>query len=322
MRLKTQVTTADIQKLGAVECVASCLMSGLHLSGLDYRYFLLGHWNLVYYENTLMPDNDMADLGLEYAYGIETRHHSGTASDIISLLQSGGWLLLACRASRLSFFPRNLLGLESHQFLHFILVYRYGSATDTFSVIDPIANFIGEMNEAELTAAAVEEGELNYYACIPSGKEKRPSANDIFYREAADNLMKYERGDGQTGREAIRLFSQDVADSARMTQEYRTAWIERNNITLSSIVKARARVWQCFRELDLLTEDETAQGDAYLDEIAKGWTAVNFALVKLKRSPQNGELTASIQRMLERNATLELECLRFIYGKGREGVAL
>lgn len=134
--------------------------------------------------------------------------------------------------------------------------------------------------------------------------------------------MKFERGDGQTGREAFRLFSQDVADSANMTQEYRAAWIERNNITLSSIVKARERVWQSFRELGLMTEDEMAQGDAYLDEIAKGWTAVNFALVKLKRSPQNAELTAAIQRLLERNATLELECLRFIYGKGRERVAL
>lgn len=170
MKLQSQATPDDIKKLAAVECVASCLMTGLHLSGLDYRYFLLGHWNLVYYENTLMPDNNMTDLNLEYAYGIEMRQHTGRAPDIVSSLQRGGWLLLACRASRLSFFPRNLLGLESHRFLHFILVCGYRSATDTFSVIDPIADYIGEMNERELLAAAVEEGQLNYYACVPSSK--------------------------------------------------------------------------------------------------------------------------------------------------------
>lgn len=316
--MKQDITLADIKKVAAVDCVASSLMTGLHLAGRDDSFYLLGHWNLTYYSNTIIPENNMADNNLEYAYGIEMKVQTGAIDDMISYLQGEDWVLLVCRASKLPFFPEEMLGLEAYSFLHTILIYGYTPETNAFRVIDPIAEFIGEMSGEQLRDAAFNEGEIRFCSCVSSRTNDLPAAKDIFLNKAKENLTKFTESEGDDGIKAIRLFKQDVAVSARMNIEDRNAWMDRNIITISSIVKTRSLVWDRYCSLGLMISEDVQKGNDALDEIVKCWTTVNFLFVKLKRNPSNSRITDSIQEQLETVERLEYEFLTFLYNKGCE----
>jgi hypothetical protein len=310
--MKQLITSVDIIKLAAMECAASCIVTALNIAGLNYRYFLLSYWNLTYSSKIIMSGKHMRRNDLQYAYGIEKECKLGNDNDLIALLQQNHMVLLTCHASRLRFFPKNMLGLESTGFQHYILLYGYQPETGKFLVIDPVAEFIGEITASEIWEGSVRENELLYYSLLLPSSFEQPAVREIFSRESAANVKFY------TGDKAMNQFIQDLMECTRLSQEERNAWIDQNNITISSIVKTRSLVWQCFCDLNVMTSDDIREGNEWIEGIVKLWTTVNFLMIKLKRSHANEALVLSIEQKLETLKIKERECLEFIMKKGRE----
>ncbi|MEW9700041.1 hypothetical protein [Paenibacillus sp. SI8] len=313
--MERSITSKDMIKLAAMECAASCMLTGLHLSGMNYRYFLLGYWNLTYYANTLMSGGSILRSDLEYVYGIQVKPVNGSVADIIPILHEGNWAMLECLASKLHFFPKNMLGFESEHFNHFILIHGFEPATNSFLVIDPIADFIGEMSESELRIASVGQEEMHFYVSLSSERTETPSRENIFLYQANLNLKNYCLHEN-SGIGAIQMFSRALSESVTMRSEELDLWIEQNNITVSSISKTRSIVWNNFCELNLLQPEEVQEGDDAVNEIVKLWMTINFLLIKLKRSPSKQTLISTIQKRLEEVGLQERAFLEFIYKKG------
>jgi hypothetical protein len=309
---KQSFTSADIIKLGAMECAASCILTALNIAGMNHRYFLLSYWNLTYNSKIIMSGKHMIRNDLEYAYGIKIEYRLGNEYDLIAMLRHNNMILLSCQASRLRFFSKNMLDLDTTGFQHYILLYGYRSETGNFLVIDPIADFIGEMAPAEIWESSVKENELMYCALLFPEVLKQPAISDIFIRESSANVKFY------TGDKAISQFIQDVKECTRLRSEERNIWIDQNNITITSIVKTRALVWQCFCELNVMSGEDIRAGNELLKGVVKLWTTVNFLLIKLKKSFNNEAAVTSIEQKLVLLRNKERECLEFIMEKGRE----
>ncbi len=314
--MKHTVVSSDIVQLAAMECAASCILTALNIAGLDYRHFLLGYWNLTYFSKTIMSGKYMIRNDLKFAYGIEQECRVGTASDLMALLRRNHMILLACRASGLRFFPKGMLAQEAGGFQHFILLYGCRSDPDRFLVVDPVAAYIGEMSAADIWECRVKEKELLYYSLSLPPSFEPPSAREMFARESAAIYDRY------AGNKAMDSFIRDVADCVNWDRTARHAWIDQNNITISSIVKTRSLVWQSFCGLNVMTGDEMRAGRERLEGVVKLWTAVNFLLIKWKKSDAGETLAASVIQKLEALKSRERECLHFIKEKGREWAAI
>ncbi|MFD0697453.1 hypothetical protein ACFQZT_25590 [Paenibacillus sp. GCM10027628] len=305
-------TAGDIVKLAAMECAASCIMTALTIAGHDYRYFLLSYWNLNYNSKIIMSGKNMRHNDLQFAYGIAKECRSGTEDDLIALLRQNNMAMLFCKASKLRFFPRNMLGHESSGFQHFILLYGYQPETGKFLVIDPVADYKGEISAYEVWDCSVKSSEIIYYSLELPDYYEQPSASRIFSKESSANLRNY------SGDKAIAAFIQDLQACLQWPQDERDTWINQNNITISSIVKTRSIVWECFCDLNLMTPDEIRAGNEIVEQIVSLWTTVNFLLIKLKKNHSNEAIAKSIEQKLETLKVKELECLQFIQQKGLE----
>ncbi len=319
---KPLVASTDVVKLAAMECAASCVLTSLRIAGLDDRYFMLGYWHLTYSANVLMSGRNMVRNDLEYVYGIRKELVSGAGDRLMASLREGHMVLLYCRASRLPFFPVRMLGHEAKGFEHCILVYQYRQETGRFLVIDPIADYIGEMSLAELYSGSARENRFIYYSLAFPTFFQKPSDVEIFHRESANNFNQYTQEGLHTGGKAIDLFCRDLAQCAQWNALDRDAWIDQNNITITSIVKTRPIVWESFRALDVLSSEDIRTGAESIEAIVKLWTIVNFQLIKLKRNPDHATLALSIRAKLKAVRSAESAFLEFLYKKGRECVEI
>jgi len=314
--MKKIITSGDLIKLGAMECAASCIMTALHITGLDYRYFMLSYWNLTYTSKIIMSAKNIIRTDLLYTYGIKKEFMKGNEQNLIELMQGNHMAVLPCHASKLHFFPRIMLGHESHGFHHFILLYDYFPQRESFLVIDPIAEFIGEISTAELWESSVSKHELIYYTLELPNKFEQPSIDQIFIRESATNVMRY------GGDKVITKFIEDIKECIKLEQDERNTWIDQNNVTITSIVKTRSLVWQSFCSLNRMTADDVEIGNQLIEAIVKLWTTVNFLLIKMKRSHKQAEIVTTIEDKLLTLKAKERECLEFIKRKGGELAAI
>ncbi|MWC29854.1 hypothetical protein [Paenibacillus sp. MMS18-CY102] len=312
-----RVTPDDVIKLAAMECAASCITTALHMHGCDYRYFLLGYWNLTYFSGTLMSGKHVRHLDLESVFGVQKTLHAGSPDDLRGALKEQAIMLMLCHASKLQFFPKNQLSLESEGFQHYILIYGYDVESGQFLIIDPIADYIGRMTDEELYACSVRK-DLRFYSLVFPLHAKQTNHYDVIRQETERNLASYMKDETNDGGNAISQFSSDLAGIAERPAEERNAWIERNNISISSIIKSRALIGEIYRSFQLLEEEGPDQQTGSIEQIIKLWTTVNFLMLKFKRSPANASLIVSLRQKLEAVKAAEAELLDFLRQKGRE----
>ncbi|MGO4548857.1 hypothetical protein AB4Z29_29110 [Paenibacillus sp. 2TAB23] len=300
--------------LAALECTASCIVSALSLSGGDPRYFLLGYWHIGYYDGMLMSVRNMKWIDLRFEYGIRFYLTSGSAEEISSLLDEGGMAIVLCRASRLRFFPRSMLGFESAGFYHSILLHRRcdGEGEGGYEIVDPVAGYAGEMTAAELLHASVRRNELVYCKLVWDAAYSRPSRRESLRKESAAILNGYRREAGR----AFQLFCADVAASADWEEERRRTWAEQNMIALSAMIRMRGLVWQSYRELGSYSEWESAEGDRRAGAVKRGWMNVNLLLAKLGKRRPAEDLREGMLRKLEGVRLAELELLEYLAARG------
>jgi hypothetical protein len=285
-------------RLAAMECAASCVLTHLEITGRNLDFFLLDYWNLLYTSNVLVAGKHVRSFPLSFFYGIDTTLCRGDVKDLALHVACGAHALLLCKASRLPFFPPNLLTHEETGFPHVILVHGQEPVSGEFRIVDPIAGHAGAIDPAVLTAASIGDGKLVYYLLTPSAEEfVQPSPAEMYAYASARNLAFYENPQlQQSGGKALELFVRDLADSVHWEAERRKRWIEQNNVTISSIITTRARVWQSFCSLGLLTEEQKQRGQEEVQSILKLWTAFNFLLIKQKRNRSDEGLLLATQR--------------------------
>ncbi|EFM12163.1 hypothetical protein PaecuDRAFT_0843 [Paenibacillus curdlanolyticus YK9] len=317
--MKKRVAPDEIIKLAAMECAASCITTALNLFGCDYRYFLLGYWNLTYYAGTLMSGKHVRQLDLESVFGIQKTLHAGSAVSLRESLDEQSIVLMLCHASKLDFFPRNELSLEAEGFQHYILIYGYDAVSKQYLIIDPIADYIGGMTEEALYASSVRE-DLRYYRLVFPTDRQQPDHLAIIRMETERNLSCYTLDEANAEGNAIDQFSIDLTAMAERPVDERNAWIDRNNISISSVIKSRGLIGEIYRSFHLLEEEDLRHYASSIDQIIKLWTTVNFLLIKFKRNPAQAGLTDSIRQRLEAVKALEKAFLDFLHLKGRERI--
>lgn len=311
-----------VVKLAAMECAASCLMTYLQMKGMSYRYFLMNYWSLVYDSKLIMSGKKVRLYRLDYFYGIRSELKKGTKDDLIHLLHSGSMAMLMCKTTNLNYFPRELMTHEGNGIRHFILIKGYDQDKDEFLVADPTADFTGRITSAQLSKAGADrkDSDSMYYHTLepPSSSDfVSPDPKEAFHYAASQNLQLYVKSDHNFGRKAIDKFSEELVQSANWNKELRDQWIFQNNITISSIVKTRAAVWNSFREMHMMSPSQIEEGNSWIDSIVKLWTTVNFLLIKYKKNSDT-HLLESLLEKLEEIKQREIQFLTKIEQIGSE----
>jgi len=317
--IKPTVKATDIVKLGAMECAASCLMTGLNIMGLDYRRFMLNYWHLTYFSNIIMSSKSAMQNNVDAIYGIKMELVTGSPLDIERRLAKRTFVMVNCQASKLAFFPSSQQRQEANAFHHYILLYGYDPKKERFLAVDPVVDYTGFISADELLHAGVKEGQLVYYQFdIPESPPNVP-LHKLFGELSKKNYMLYTNSEFQNGVRALELLQRDLMASMNWQPDRRQSWIDMNMITITSIIKARALAWTCLQELSVLREEDRLHGGPQIDRIVKLWTTVNFLMIKLKRSPAE-PLFESIRQKMDQIRQAEVEFLKFLYEKGREGL--
>ncbi|WP_138754342.1 hypothetical protein [Paenibacillus sinopodophylli] len=300
--------------LAALECTASCIVAALSLSGSDPRYFLLGYWHIGYYDRMLMSVRNMKWIDLHFEYGIRFYLTSGSAEEVSSLLDEGGMAIVLCRASKLRFFPRTMLGFESSGFYHSILLHGRGDeeGENRYKIVDPVAGYAGEMTAAELSEASVRRNQLVYCKLTWDADYSRPSRRESLRKESAAILKGYRRDAGK----AFELFCADVTASDGWEEERRRTWAEQNMITLSAMIRMRGLVWKSYLELGSYTAAEAAEGSRRAEAVKRSWMNVNLLLAKLGKRRPEGDSREGLLRKLEGVQLAELELLEYLEARG------
>jgi hypothetical protein len=103
----------DVVNIGPLECSASCILTILNSFQLDPSYFLLNYWYLNYSKKILMGSKSIRNYNLDFLYNIHLDMRIGDQEDLIFDICNGRMVMLMCKASSLSFYPRSYLAAEN-----------------------------------------------------------------------------------------------------------------------------------------------------------------------------------------------------------------
>lgn len=286
--MKVKYAEDCIVNIAPTECGASCIMTALAMMGEDTSLFLLDYWNLNYTSEVLLSSKSIRSIRLKDLYGVQIQFSAGDLRDLTRWLEQDEWLIVRCKASKLSFFPENSLLLEENQvFAHYILLYGFREDEQRYSIIDPVAHYVGGLEGEQLRYACDEEGSIIVYRMKKSVIGfKSPAKEELFVHAANENSRKFKHSAGNGGVPASRQFASDLRCSLDWREKRRDRWLDSNMITVTSIIKLRLAVWNAFCRLDILDQIQIKHGQAQLDLIVKQWTAFNFLLIKYKRKSE------------------------------------
>lgn len=311
MATLNQAVKPEVIYLGALECLASTVVTSLKMTGRDHRYFIADYWNLNCELTMLLSSRNFAFYNLEAIYGIKSDFVAGPFELLIGELEKGNIVIYNVQASKLSFFPKSMLGFENPFSGHCLLVYKYEPATRTFHVVDPVVNYVGEISMDELIHASAFPGYAGMNT-ISIGEESSLSSAERLNFSAERNYNSYYLEYVPGGARALRKFREAAAASLEWTQEVRSEWVEKNSISITTVLKLRVLVWDSFRSLADFAEDVIKQGDKSIEEILKLWNSLNFNMLKFGRQPKPEYVDAIIgyTNLLEEK---ELDFLEFVY---------
>lgn len=334
--------------LAFMECFTSCLLTALNLKQSDYRKVLLDYWNLDYQFRTLLSSKDARNIPLDYLYGMEMKFVHGNAEKLLKSICDGNAVILFCAASRLSFFPRNFLTMESSGFQHAILIYGWDEQTGKYLVADPVVNICVQIEPKEILHAGgikAEGEELHYFllkdappsysipsmeACVEyaahrnlafyCGTNQQPGKTDV---EGSSPRNKWEAWrnslqKGHVGARALDSFVSDLNKSQQWEVQRRSGWINQNTRTIASIKHVRTKIWNVYCELAPLKTDELQEGQQQIDNIVNAWTKLNLLLIKYNAASQSGSIPA-IELHVETLKSLEIDFLQWLQWTVRKG---
>ncbi|MBB6729981.1 hypothetical protein [Cohnella zeiphila] len=280
---------SSLVSFGPMTCAESCVATFLDECGLDYRSFFMDYWNLVYESGTLLAGRNLKAIDLA-PFGVSKRRLDGVSlQDCRKLaVPARTCLLLVTLASRLPYFPRQLLAFEERGFEHFIIVRGYDEARDRFQVADPTAGFSGELSSEELAGANPEaDGGFRLWQ-LAADPGVRPA--DAAERLRVACLGNYRRC--PLNGPAFERFRADLRRFAAGSAAELDDWASRNNVAVATVIKNRKLVWHSLAAVGCWGEDDRARAQAAFAPIVAGWTQLNLLLFKLGRHPPDPEALA------------------------------
>lgn len=331
--------------LAFMECFASCILTYLNITGKDYRKILLDYWNLGYQYKTMLSSKDARQLmlPLRYFYGIEMNFAQGNIDTLVKNIRNGSSAICLCTASKLSFFPRHYLGMESGGFKHSILILGWNQQTKRLLVADPIADYVGEVEVGEVAQAGLlsnNREDLNYFMLEdPTTSYTEPDMEKCLAYSAKRNLTFYlDQGASvmaprllggseeakrnawtewfisrNGGEKALDRFAADLVASPDWTQQSRDNWVKRNTLTIQSIKRLRKEIWNNFNYLYKFGEKERKNGQRQIDNISSSWQKLSFLLLKYKNAQDPADAICTIVRQIDRLKSTELGFLQWWY---------
>ncbi|UJF31868.1 hypothetical protein [Paenibacillus hexagrammi] len=326
--------------LGFMECFTSCVMTYVRVMGWDHRNLLLNYWNLDYQHQTLLGSKDSRKFSMDYLYGVDMNYVAGDLASLTGHIRQGYSVILLCMASRLDYFPRALLSMESSGFQHSILILGL-DAESGFHVLDPIVNFSGFTTTAVVAnAGATGRSEtLHYFTLSEKKVDSLPSSQEILAFCSRRNLEFYEHpsqsvkipGGGNQeerkqawiewfsnrrgGTQSFRLFIADLMASLEWPEQKRSSWGKRNSMTLSSIRQLRRQVWNTYREFMQLDQAAAEEGDQQISHIMNLWQRFHYLLLRLLSAGDKPRTAELICRKVEELEQAEIRFLSWLNQK-------
>jgi hypothetical protein len=270
-------------RLAAMECGASCLMTALRMLGKNPNHFLLDYWNITYESESqlLMGNRDLSSEYFEWVFGLRLELKQSDLPSIGRFVKNGGFALLLCNPANLAYFPKKFITDELGGDHHYVLVYGYDPDNRIYQLVDPIAHYIGELTDPEMSHGVETVDFIEHYALTEPRMELPPPEHQELFAFAAKR--NYENARLEDTMLACDKFSEDITQIVHWEEDERDHWIYQNNVTISTIVKLRALVWNSFVELGVLKPEQIETGQRSVQSIVKQWTAFNFQLTKFKR---------------------------------------
>ncbi|MEK0316180.1 hypothetical protein [Cohnella sp. 56] len=313
-------------QLAYMECLTSCILTYLKSTGREYDKLLLDYWNIGYEHRTLLSSKSAEHLLLQYLYGIHLRHEQGSEEGLQAAVQAGRSAVCLCMASKLPYFPRDYLNMESSGFWHAILVQGWDADKGVYLVADPVVRKVAELRPQEIAYACAlrtDRAEMQFFDIFePELPHAEPGLGDVLlhcatrnaaaYRSPGERLVQQSgEATGRNKREAVRLwflmrnsgvkawerFESDVNESLAWTAVMRARWIKQNTVTVFSIKQLRYRIWALYQELAAMDEPLAGRGQTLFDQVSAAWNAFNMALVRYGNTrDQAAGMVASVVR--------------------------
>ncbi|MFB9278149.1 hypothetical protein [Cohnella cellulosilytica] len=311
-----EIAPEHLVKLAAMECFASCALTYARALGRNRPGIMPDYWNLNYQFRTLLSSKDARQLSLLFHYGVRITLVRGQQERLQADLLSGGCAILLCSASKLRYFPASMLGLETSGFQHCILVQSWNPRTAAYRVADPMVDYIGEADREELAEAGTRSDhrrQMIYFLLEALPEYEPPSAEAVFGycternwlhfnaaqaipdraipdRAPAESAQDRQQlwsewfGNRNSGARAFELVRRDVEASPDWPGPALRRWIERNQLTVTSIWKVRQQVWNSLRELQVMTGEQLSEGGVRVKAVVRLWQHLNYQLSKYKES--------------------------------------
>ncbi|WP_147423858.1 hypothetical protein [Cohnella endophytica] len=289
-------------------------------------------------------------MALEFYYGIFVNFSKGNLKDLLVTLTRGNSVIFLCTASKLSYFPRNMLGLEASGFQHSILICGWNQDSKRFLIVDPMVDFIGEINEEELIPSGYRRSthqELLFFEIgnQPEHDFQEPTAehqfafasmrNNSFFEtdklkrepmiaEQQGQLSTKQRSwmewfsNRHSGGKALEMFAKDLTMSKEWPQNIRSNWIDKNILTISSITLIRKLVWNSYSNLNVMKQEQEEAGENQMQQITIYWQNLNIKLMRYKQTSSNEVVNLDpLLRNINQIKTIELEFLKWMEEVGR-----
>jgi len=345
------VVPEHLVMLAAMECFTSCVLTYVRIIDDGSFHPMPDYWNLSYQFRTLLSSKDAKQFSLRFHYGVEMNFIRGDCEQLKQELASGKSAILMSSASRWSYFPASMLGLENAGFQHCVLICSWNEATETFRIADPMLKHIGDATPEEvITAGKRNNGrhELHYFTLEPPDSGFRPpSAAQVFSyscernwqlfdppsqdgpgladaaREVPESARRQAWADWFGGRNSgSKSFELCLADLMALTvwePSVANRWFDRNNLTVTSIWMLRMHVWDCFCRLRVLNDAETREGSDSVRRIVRKWQSFNYYVSKFKKSGAYIEAdAANLSQMLVELRSAERRFLSWMNDLGRK----
>lgn len=326
-------------RLGFMECFASSVMTYIRIMGMDHRKLLLDYWNLDYQFRTLLSGKNARKFPLRQLYGVEMEFEKGDMDAVSRHIRQGSSVVLLCAASRLDYFPREYLSMESSGFQHCILLQEL-LPDGAYTVYDPVAHYAGPVSLAVLSHAGAygTGGALHFFVLAKGESEHELDGKELLAFCARRNLEAYvhqtpddslrhapEPGSGmdkarraawlewfgrrRSGGRSLHLFAADLQESLGWPEAARIGWAKRNSLTISSIRKLRTDVWSAYS--GMLGHDTRflEEGGRRMGEISALWQRANYLLLRLISA---GNQTETVRLLSGKLLELEQAEIRFL----------
>ncbi|RCX17323.1 hypothetical protein DFP94_10947 [Fontibacillus phaseoli] len=309
------MTKPELVNIGPLECAASCMATWLNMHGQDYRLFVANYWNVHYEQHTLITSRTPNYYNMDSLYGMAIRADIGRIPDLITEIREGNGVMFICNASGLFYFPRNILTFESVNAKHCVLVYDYNEQTGKFAVIDPIAEFCGEVAAAELEAASVMNNEMLYFSVGSHFDDRSRPLGDKLAMAAERNWISFDKPYIPGGKQALEILERDIETCSGWSEVERKSWVDRNNISIMVFHKLRPMIWESFVSFGQMKETSVITGGEIMEDIKQLWRSLNLCLIRLGRKSDDPHKRETCLEKVAQIKASEMKFLKFLYNE-------